>query len=61
MRPGTQGYAEQSPFLVDQYEALGFEHKHSEVLHLLPNAPSRQAHNLAASVTWTRLVYARAG
>ena len=41
MRPGTQGYAEQSPFLVDQYEALTFEHKHSEVLHLLPDEPAR--------------------
>jgi SAM-dependent methyltransferase len=41
MRPGTQGYAEQSSFLVDQYEALSFEHKHSEVLHLLPAAPAR--------------------
>lgn len=40
MRPGTQGYAEQAHALVEQYEALGFEHKHSEVLHLLPAAPS---------------------
>lgn len=40
MRPGTQGYAEQAQALVEQYEALGFEHKHSEVLHLLPAAPS---------------------
>jgi protein-L-isoaspartate O-methyltransferase len=41
MRSGTQGYAEQAAFLVEQYEALGFEHKHSEVLHLLPTAPAR--------------------
>ena len=37
---GTQGYAREAAELIVRYEALSFSEAHSEVLHLLPAAPS---------------------
>ena len=39
--PGTQGYAEQAAQLVQQYEAIPFEHKYRAELALLPARPGR--------------------
>ena len=41
MIPGTQGYAEQAPHLIEQYESLAFADKHRAVLHLLPDKTSQ--------------------
>jgi len=37
---GTEGYAEESPVLAAQMEAMTFEQVHAGVLHLLPAAPA---------------------
>lgn len=39
--PGTQGYADEAPVLVERYEAISFEALHRSVLHLAPPAPAR--------------------
>ena len=36
---GTAGYAEEADALAVQYEEVGFEQVHGEVLHLVPAAP----------------------
>jgi len=39
--PGTEGYADQAPVLIDRYNAESFPPKHRHVLHLMPNGPGR--------------------
>lgn len=39
--PGTRGYAEHAPELIERYESLSFAYKHAEVLHLIPSAPAK--------------------
>lgn len=38
---GTEGYAEEAERLVKQYESISFSDVHKQVLHLIPDAPSR--------------------
>jgi SAM-dependent methyltransferase len=38
---GSAGYATQANILAEQYESLGFEFVHGDVLHLMPAPPSR--------------------
>jgi SAM-dependent methyltransferase len=38
---GTEGYAEQAAALVGRYDGLDFAAVHKDVLHLIPQAPSR--------------------
>ncbi len=41
-QPGsTQGYAQEAPALIEQYESLSFADVHASVLHLIPSTPGR--------------------
>ncbi len=39
--PGTQGYADEAPALLQRYEAIEFGEIHGNILHLVPSTPSR--------------------
>lgn len=39
--PGTQGYADEAPELVERYEAIGFTALHQDILHLIPATRAR--------------------
>src|SRR5450830_600825 len=39
--PGTAGYGEHAAALAEQYESIGFEDVHKDVLHLFPDPPCR--------------------
>jgi SAM-dependent methyltransferase len=38
---GTEGYADEAPALVKQYESIAFAEVHRTVMHLIPPAPAR--------------------
>lgn len=38
---GTEGYAEEAPALIKQYESVAFADVHRHVLHLIPTTPGR--------------------
>lgn len=39
--PGTEGYAQDADALIRRYESVPFVAKHREILHLIPEQPSR--------------------
>ncbi|CAD6514213.1 hypothetical protein LMG28727_00869 [Paraburkholderia kirstenboschensis] len=38
---GTEGYAQEAGSLIRRWQSISFADQHSQVLHLLPDAPSR--------------------